>query len=42
MDRIGYSSKTLGSQETVAFSQNKFPEYVLQLLNRYKRVAPIA
>lgn len=42
MDRIGYSSKSLGGQETVSFAPNKFPEYVLQLLNKYKRVAPIA
>ncbi len=40
-DRIGYSSKTLGGQETVAFDTRSMTPYVRELLEPYKRVAPV-
>lgn len=39
-DRIGHSSKSLGGQETVAFTANRTPDHILELLNSYRRVAP--
>lgn len=41
MDRIGYLSKSLGGQETVTFSQVSMSAYVRELLNPFKRVAPV-
>jgi hypothetical protein len=40
MDRIGYSSKSLGGQETVSFAPNKMDEYTSGLLAPFKRVSP--
>lgn len=40
-DRIGYSSKSLGGQETVAFQSNNVPPFILNLLNKYIRVVPV-
>lgn len=36
--RIGHSSKSLGGQETVAYSANRVPEHLLELMNPYRRV----
>jgi hypothetical protein len=37
-NRIGEISKTLGGQETIAFSQKDMPDYLRTLLQPYKRV----
>lgn len=40
-DRIGYNSKSLGGQETVSFSNESMTRHQREVLNIYKRVAPI-
>lgn len=40
-NRIGETSKSLGGQETIAFSQKDIPDYIRTLLQPYKRVVPI-
>ena len=39
-DRIGYTSKSLGGQETVSFAPNRIDDYSLSILNQYRRVTP--
>lgn len=41
MDRIGHTSKSLGGQETVAFSKESLTEFIRELLNPYKSVTPV-
>lgn len=40
-DRIGQTSKSLGGQETVAFSTESMNKYVRELLQPFRRVVPI-
>ena len=39
-DRIGQSSKSLGGQETVSFTNEDVPVFVKQLLKNFMRVVP--
>lgn len=41
MDRIGYTSKSLGGQETVSFAPNRIDAYTASLLAPYRRVAAV-
>lgn len=41
LDRIGQTSKSLGGQETVAFSKESLTEFIRELLNPYKSVTPV-
>lgn len=41
MERIGYTSKALGGQETVSFAPNRMDDYSMSILNQYRRVTPI-
>lgn len=40
-DRIGFSNKSLGGQETVGFTANNVPTFIKELLNKYQRVVPV-
>lgn len=41
LDRIGQTSKSLGGQETVAFSKESLTEFIRELLNPYRNVTPV-
>lgn len=41
MDRIGQTSKSLGGQETVAFSKESLTHFIRELLTPYKSVVPV-